>query len=50
MTFGQVSLPQLGVASQALIIAVEPSQEFLPLQGIDGCMHDIDDSSLTSLG
>lgn len=50
MALGQVLLPQLGIAAQALVIPVEPPQEFLPLQGVDGRVHDVDDSGLASLG
>jgi hypothetical protein len=50
VTLGQVLLPQFGVVSQALIIPVESPQEFLAFQSVDGCVHDVDDGGLTSLG
>lgn len=50
MTLGQVALPKLWVAAQTLVIPVEPPQELLPLQGIYGSVHDVDDGGLTSLG
>lgn len=50
MTLGQVLLPQFGVAAQALVIAVESPQELLSLQGVDGCVDDVADGGLASLG
>ncbi len=50
VTLCQILLPQFGVIAQALVIPVEPPQEFLPFQGVDGCVHDVDDGGLTSLG
>ncbi|ORV45474.1 hypothetical protein AWC02_12890 [Mycolicibacter engbaekii] len=43
-------LPQFRVAAQALVVPVEPSQELLSFQGIDGRVYNVDDGGLTSFG
>lgn len=50
VTFSQVLLPQFGIATQTLVIPVEPSEKLLSFQGIDGCVYDVDDGGLTRLG
>lgn len=50
MALGEVLLPPFGIAPQVLIVPVEPAQELLPLQGVDGCVNDVDHGGLASLG
>jgi hypothetical protein len=50
VTLDEVLLPQFRIITQALVIPVESPKELLPLQSVDGCVHDVDNRGLTSLG